>query len=233
MARPQDEPCRFCGKTLPTWKKLTVHLAKHMETMSLPILRLVARKPLDADTIISPVQEPPPRTFPPVKSEPQPFNPSPNPGQSPGGMPGVVGYPNPQPAAYTNYHPSGAFSNFYDPAIAAPQPATLNLGLHQSGMAAGFQGQASYQNLPVSSGAYMANAQYLTMAQQMEPFPAYMNPLGLQDASGNPMYDTTAMDPTNVGNQQQQQQQYSHQGSLSPYSRSPHQGQGGFYHQQR
>ncbi|KAJ2895663.1 hypothetical protein MKZ38_006269 [Zalerion maritima] len=65
-ARPQDEPCRFCGKAFPTWKKLTVHLAKHMEQISLPILRLVAAKDLDADTIISPVQEPPPRQFPPV-----------------------------------------------------------------------------------------------------------------------------------------------------------------------
>ncbi|TLD26526.1 hypothetical protein PspLS_04890 [Pyricularia sp. CBS 133598] len=63
-ARPQDEPCRFCGKTFPTWKKLTVHLAKHMEQISLPILRLVARKHLDADTIVSPVQEPPQRPFP-------------------------------------------------------------------------------------------------------------------------------------------------------------------------
>lgn len=62
-ARPQDEPCRFCGKTFPTWKKLTVHLAKHMEQISLPILRLVDRKDLDVDTIISPVQEAPQRPF--------------------------------------------------------------------------------------------------------------------------------------------------------------------------
>ncbi|KAM4059814.1 C2H2 finger domain-containing protein [Hirsutella rhossiliensis] len=51
--RPQEEPCRFCGKVFPTWKKLTVHLAKHMEQISLPVLRLVAAraKELDADTI--------------------------------------------------------------------------------------------------------------------------------------------------------------------------------------
>src|SRR3569833_62819 len=46
QARPQDEPCRFCGKSIPTWKKLTVHLAKHMEQISLPVLRLVAQKEL-------------------------------------------------------------------------------------------------------------------------------------------------------------------------------------------
>ena len=54
--RPQDEPCKFCGKTFPTWKKLTVHLAKHMEYISLPVLRLVEKKVVDANTIISPVE---------------------------------------------------------------------------------------------------------------------------------------------------------------------------------
>ncbi|KAL2271178.1 hypothetical protein VTJ83DRAFT_549 [Remersonia thermophila] len=62
---PQDEPCRFCGKTFPTWKKLTVHVAKHMERISLPVLRLVAQRDLTEDTVISPVQDPPPRPFPP------------------------------------------------------------------------------------------------------------------------------------------------------------------------
>ena len=54
--RPQDEPCKFCGKSFPTWKKLTVHLAKHMEHISLPILRLVEERAVDANTIISPVE---------------------------------------------------------------------------------------------------------------------------------------------------------------------------------
>ncbi|KAH9218979.1 hypothetical protein DL95DRAFT_384813 [Leptodontidium sp. 2 PMI_412] len=55
--QPQGEPCKFCGKTFPTWKKLTVHLAKHMEHISLPILRLVEAKTVDANTIISPIGE--------------------------------------------------------------------------------------------------------------------------------------------------------------------------------
>ncbi|KAI9053604.1 hypothetical protein LZ554_002558 [Drepanopeziza brunnea f. sp. 'monogermtubi'] len=55
--RPQDEPCKFCGRSFPTWKKLTVHLAKHMEHISLPILRLVEAKAVDANTIISPVEQ--------------------------------------------------------------------------------------------------------------------------------------------------------------------------------
>jgi hypothetical protein len=55
--RPQDEACKFCGKSFPTWKKLTVHLAKHMEHISLPILRLVELRAVDANTIISPVEQ--------------------------------------------------------------------------------------------------------------------------------------------------------------------------------
>ena len=55
--KPQDEPCKFCGKSFTTWKKLTVHLAKHMEQISLPILRLVEQRVVDANTIISPVEQ--------------------------------------------------------------------------------------------------------------------------------------------------------------------------------
>lgn len=40
--RPADEPCRFCGDNKSTnWKKLTVHLAGHMERLALPILEHV------------------------------------------------------------------------------------------------------------------------------------------------------------------------------------------------
>ncbi|TVY55193.1 hypothetical protein LCER1_G003902 [Lachnellula cervina] len=55
--RPQDEPCKFCGRSFATWKKLTVHLAKHMEHISLPVLNLVAVRNVDANTIISPVEQ--------------------------------------------------------------------------------------------------------------------------------------------------------------------------------
>jgi hypothetical protein len=57
--QPKDEPCRFCGNICTTWKKLTVHLAKHMEQISMPILPLVDQKQMNADTIISPVVEMP------------------------------------------------------------------------------------------------------------------------------------------------------------------------------
>jgi hypothetical protein len=55
--QPKDEPCRFCGNICTSWKKLTVHLAKHMEQISMPILPLVNQKQLQPDSIISPIVE--------------------------------------------------------------------------------------------------------------------------------------------------------------------------------
>ncbi|CAI4216686.1 unnamed protein product [Parascedosporium putredinis] len=57
--KAEEEPCKFCNRKLPSFKKLTVHLAKHMEQISLPILRLVAAAEVTADTVVSPVQGPP------------------------------------------------------------------------------------------------------------------------------------------------------------------------------
>ena len=37
----RDEPCKFCGNICSSWKKLTVHLARHLEQISLPVLKLV------------------------------------------------------------------------------------------------------------------------------------------------------------------------------------------------
>lgn len=53
--QPKDEPCRFCSNICNSWKKLTVHLAKHMEQISMPVLPLVDQKQVHADTIISPI----------------------------------------------------------------------------------------------------------------------------------------------------------------------------------
>ncbi|KAI9891663.1 MAG: hypothetical protein M1814_002598 [Vezdaea aestivalis] len=56
--RPQDEPCKFCGNVCSTWKKLTVHLARHMEQVSLPVLALVDHRQVTSDTLISPIGQP-------------------------------------------------------------------------------------------------------------------------------------------------------------------------------
>ncbi|KDB30893.1 hypothetical protein H112_06602 [Trichophyton rubrum D6] len=42
--QPTDEACRFCGNVCNSWKKLTVHMAKHMEQIAMPVLELVNDK---------------------------------------------------------------------------------------------------------------------------------------------------------------------------------------------
>lgn len=54
---PREEACKFCGNVCNSWKKLTVHLAKHMEQISMPVLRLVEQQVVTLDTIISPVEQ--------------------------------------------------------------------------------------------------------------------------------------------------------------------------------
>ncbi|KAL6720677.1 hypothetical protein ACLMJK_002602 [Lecanora helva] len=54
---PKDETCKFCGNVCNSWKKLTVHLAKHMEQISMPVLGVVKQKEVTPDTIISPIEQ--------------------------------------------------------------------------------------------------------------------------------------------------------------------------------
>lgn len=54
---PKDEACKFCGNICNSWKKLTVHLAKHMERISMPVLDLVEKKDVTPETIISPIEQ--------------------------------------------------------------------------------------------------------------------------------------------------------------------------------
>ncbi|MCJ1282640.1 hypothetical protein MMC26_001965 [Xylographa opegraphella] len=49
-----EEPCRFCGNVCANWKKLTVHLARHMEQISAPVLELVKQKDVTPTTVVSP-----------------------------------------------------------------------------------------------------------------------------------------------------------------------------------
>ncbi|KAI0125772.1 C2H2 finger domain-containing protein [Xylariales sp. AK1849] len=231
-SRPQDEPCKFCGKTFPTWKKLTVHLAKHMENISLPVLRLVFAKDLDEDTIISPVQDPPPRSFGslpvPMKQEPQVYSP---------GRPHALS--NPSPVDFSPQNPFG----FHNMTHNQMQPQYYNQhqqntqfnamshgnsvgGLMMPQVTRGFPPQQQYHTMPVTTTPPYGQTtnSYMPMDGQMEPFPAFNNPLGLQDPS-QLSYDTLANPPvSNV-------EQYSNHGSVSPYSHSPNQGHHGFYNQ--
>ena len=63
---PREEACKFCGNVCNSWKKLTVHLAKHMEQISMPVLRLVEQHAVTRDTIISPIEQRAPQQQPSV-----------------------------------------------------------------------------------------------------------------------------------------------------------------------
>lgn len=52
---PRDEPCRFCGNICGNWKKLTVHLAKHMEQIAMVVLALVRERDFSPNANTGPV----------------------------------------------------------------------------------------------------------------------------------------------------------------------------------
>ncbi|KAI1386585.1 uncharacterized protein F4822DRAFT_320768 [Hypoxylon trugodes] len=237
LAKPSDEPCRFCRKTFPTWKKLTVHLAKHMEHISLPVLEVVDRKEVDADTLISPIQDPPRPSFPipPVKQEPQPFT-----SQSVNTTPNTI----PMEYAPNNLTYGSTQVPLQNPYYAQHQMTqsyaemSSNRG-HPLMMPPTYNNpQSQYHALPVTSApsygsstnAYMnlqpqPQPQPQSQQEGLEPFPQFeMNPLGIQDSTGSLGYENFA-----PGGMQPVEQYGSHPGSVSPYNHSPHQGHGSFY----
>ncbi|KAK8137815.1 hypothetical protein PG984_001195 [Apiospora sp. TS-2023a] len=225
--RPQDEPCRFCGKTFPTWKKLTVHLAKHMEHISLPVLRLVDNGDLKEDTIISPVQDLPPRNFnllPVGKQGPQQSSPS---------RPHAVS--NPAPVDFQQMSNAYTYSgmarapldtSYYSQPTASVQynmPITHSHGLAMPQTGGGFVQQEQYHPMSVSTGPPYGQpvTTFMGGQNQLEAFPAF-NSLGMTDPMGSQVSYDTSTDPT-------MQDHYSNTGSVSPYTHSPHQGPSPFY----
>ncbi|KAM0564251.1 hypothetical protein ACHAPJ_000461 [Fusarium lateritium] len=237
--KPYDEPCRFCGKTFPTWKKLTVHLAKHMEQISLPVLRLVDAKAseLSADTVISPVQDPPPRnilTTPidqtnmssmqyPVGGQhhqlpPQTQQMYQSQAQNQNQMP----YPVMPTGPYHQQQQQGFYTDQYNNVgnVGHNFASThAEMGLHPMNHQ-GFNA-APMQDMTVTSAGYQQNTNAFMMPSNgLDSYPQ-MNPLGLQ-SHGMPMgqmgqivYDGIT-DPSS-GNGSP----FSGQGSTSPYSHSP------------
>ncbi|KAK5026322.1 hypothetical protein LTR13_010104 [Exophiala sideris] len=57
--KPREEPCRFCGNVCSSFKKLSVHMGKHMEQIAMPVLDLVNMRQVTPDTIISPIEQAP------------------------------------------------------------------------------------------------------------------------------------------------------------------------------
>ncbi|KAI0390933.1 hypothetical protein F5Y17DRAFT_35890 [Xylariaceae sp. FL0594] len=221
--RPTEEPCRFCGKTFATWKKLTVHLAKHMELISLPVLGLVFEKELDSDTVISPVRDPPPRTFPPPPTTPSLHVPQ---ATAAAGVSEYRAAPNLMEFSPVSQAPMR--SPYYTPAPVQQYPDMRgqadNMMLPQQ-----FATQARHFNtaLPVTTAPYtQASGMYPTGLSigDTEPFPAF-DPLGIPtdiadyQALGHPAMHTVNVDQFGVN-----------AGSASPYTHSPHPGHNGpFY----
>lgn len=231
---PTSEPCRFCGNTFHTWKKLTVHLAKHMEQISLPILKLVDVKQLEEDTLISPVQDPPPRTFAPTptKQEAPPFPTITPPNMNQQAlMP--LGYSEVQ--QNTLYQPAAPMT-FQQPSYYDPQFGNMHGSMGHAMGHAGMEvsdindvfPQGGYSDMPVTTAGYgAAHNQYISAAPNLEPFPAMaVDTLGLQDpmGGGHMRYDGGMMDSSGMGDEQ-----YTPQGSISPYGLSPHQNPRQFY----
>jgi hypothetical protein len=54
--KPQDEPCKFCGKRFTDWKNLIIHLANHMKRISLPALSVVCPQQTNESRIIGLVE---------------------------------------------------------------------------------------------------------------------------------------------------------------------------------
>ncbi|KAF3348903.1 hypothetical protein VD0002_g3322 [Verticillium dahliae] len=204
--KPQDEPCRFCGKSFPSWKKLTVHLAKHMEQISLPILRLVAERELEPDTIISPVQDAPPRN---AFNTAVPFNESissrtdlssqfrcgqatyPPPAGRPSGL-----VTDPRAFGNNNGVPFGYMDNMqqqYDDSLFSSTYGDNGQELHSSPLidqtnGLGF-GHADFQNMALPTNVYGGGqGQYMTVPPSGEPFPALdTDALGLHQPGMGPM----------------------------------------------
>ena len=148
LNKPRDEPCKFCGNVCSSWKKLSVHMGKHMEQLAMPVLELVDMKEVAPDTIISPIEQ--------------------NYGQSnvtigAPAMLGSVDHPALSPyalSAHSTYHSSSAGQS---PAGLQVHPQMANSydpGYYSNGMNTPMQGQMSHAE--AMSSIQSTSAPYLT-----------------------------------------------------------------------
>ncbi|KAK3495935.1 hypothetical protein B0T13DRAFT_473781 [Neurospora crassa] len=202
---PEEEPCRFCGEKLTTWKKLTVHLAKHMEQISLPIIKLVERTEVDPDTIISPVQEPPPRHFPPPIPEKSDRRHSGQPHMQQRFDPAIAGLSHmsmrQMPVTYSNtpqqHSGFNGFQSFPSPGYRAVPFGDLSQGMMTSGsmnmpMAQQPMSQG-YANLIASQVAYTTRPMTTTAGYLTTPMTA--SQMGVSSQLTTPLMGTPLMCP--------------------------------------
>lgn len=237
--RPQEEPCKFCGRVFPTWKKLTVHLAKHMEQISLPVLRLVAveAKKVAADTIISPVHDPPPTTRLPISMDQSLQNPT---GQYHDQYNGQsqfnphaqqMGYHGQQsafvfPVSQANQLPQQFYPSQFDTMNQQSHHAQMGNNSGQLGTNQGYEMNRGMGNLSASSNTYLQpNNVYMQMNNSsVEPFPDLddmsMHQVQTEAMGGQQMH--LGYDNNMIPNSSVNGSPFSGHESLSNYSHSPH-----------
>lgn len=230
--RPEEEPCRFCGKQFPTWKKLTAHLANHMNNISLPVVGLVAAEELEPDTIISPVPNPPSRA-PPSRAS---FN-----AQAPSAMMGAPSQPNYGPPSL--YQPqsmvlnsNGPYQNvdfpylgvkrnapFHDHKFSPQYPGIAQpIAQNTIGMQSIGQGNTIFNQLYHNAKRMETQQQHESIIQGTKPFPTLdHNVLGLHQL--NHMGVSTVHDEL-VGKGKANENQYDLQAPVSYNSQSPSHG---------
>jgi hypothetical protein len=191
--QPKDEPCRFCGNICNSWKKLTVHLAKHMEQISMPILTLVDQKQLNADSIISPVVELP-------ESRKLSITPSRSPVDNP-----------------SRYNPNATYAPGIDPQSLYPQESKSQTGstgmqtYPPPQMAPPSTQTSSYANYAASNAAYHTNQTYPGLQVPRKPLNGYANGLQIPNQpyhNGNMQSGVQQYGMNPVSTVQQQQSMY-------------------------
>ncbi|KAI1825556.1 hypothetical protein F4861DRAFT_195710 [Xylaria intraflava] len=223
--KPSEEPCCFCGKTFTTWKKLTVHLAKHMEQISLPILGLVMKKEINLDTAIGPVHASlphhsdahPQAPTPSIKSDVQTLSPQvPQPST---GM-NMVDYYTPSSLGFSPILPQAPASNAYytqQQTVPSPYPESNNFMMQPQ-----YNARQPYHGLTIPTAAFgHPGAPYaLGMRVTDTGYSPAFDSLGIQDPTEGMVFQPLG----NPGANPSPEQYVSTQGSVSPYPHSPHQG---------
>ncbi|EXJ57149.1 hypothetical protein A1O7_07494 [Cladophialophora yegresii CBS 114405] len=152
--KPHDEPCPFCGNICSTFKKLAVHMGKHMEQIAMPVLQLVDMRQVSPDTIISPIEQP--HVVPPAFAA----------------NPGSVNTADP---SNLSPYPTSA-NSAYQPSSAGQSPSSMHGRLHNGGYYFDQPYYSPHAMTPATQGPMMGNgfggnANYIHQSSPFIPSP--------------------------------------------------------------
>ena len=157
---PRGEPCKFCGNVCISWKKLTVHLAKHMEQISMPILTLVKQRDVTPETIISPIEQ--------RISQPSRTSPTSGTKISQNGSARTSPYDQPASQSTVPANYAGSFNPPYAPTdYSMPTGQNQRMPAWQAGQATGLSRQLNSQSPTVHY------SEAATTTYSAPPYPAY------------------------------------------------------------